>query len=240
MVGTSSSSTSTTVSSLVERPSPAAAAAAVVADNGFINVNSSLEMSGFSDTDLLAVVDHFVGSTKSIADSVVTTPNSVDSIIGLALGTALDENATPTSIAGMSEDSNSAFLASLTSLKTSNLDLATQVVQRIGSDTPSNVHIEELNSGVAGGSMPSSATSPTLENILNSTNSIAQSPTLTSCNVFFNGAGPICSIVDSQSQQEALIDKDNMAASSLILSPNSESSLQASFQTPWFNGEVQK
>lgn len=227
----------------MERPSPAAAAS-VVADNGFINVNStdlSLEMSGFSDTDLLAVVDHFVGSTKSIADSVVTTSHSVDSIIGLALGTALDENATSTSIhAGMSEDSNSAFLASLTSLKTSNLDLATQVVQRIGSDTPSNVHIEELNSGVAGGSMPSSATSPTLENILNSTNSIAQSPTLTSCNVFFNGAGPICSIVDSQSQQEALIDKDNMAASSLILSPNSESSLQASFQTPWFNGEVQK
>ncbi|PFX34237.1 uncharacterized protein LOC111327389 isoform X2 [Stylophora pistillata] len=238
-VGTSSSSTLATVSSLVERPSPSLPVVGVAAaENGFTNANPtdlSLEMSGFSDTDLLAVVDHFVGSTKSIPDSVVATSNSVDSIIGLALGTALDDGATPTSIAGMSEDSNSALLASLTALKTSNLDQAAQTVQRIGSDASSNVHIEELNSGVAGGSMSSTVTSPTLENILNSTNSVAQSPT--SCNVFFNSAGPICSIADSQSQQEALIDKESISVSSLMLSPNSESSLPASFQTHWFNGE---
>ena len=219
----------------MDNPSPPPAAA--VAENGFANTNSTdlnLEMSGFSDTDLLAVVNHFVGSSKSLADGAVPTSSSVDSIIGLALGSALDENVTPTSIPGMSEDSNSAFLASLTSLKTSHLDLAAQAVQRIGSDTglaASDVHIEELNSGVAGG-MQSSVTSPTLENILNPTSSNVRSPTSTTCNVFFSSTGPISSIVDSQSRQEPPV-------SSLMLSPNSDSALSTSFQSPWFNGEVQ-
>lgn len=214
-----------------------------VDENGFANTNSSnlgLEMSGFEGTDLLAVMDHFVGSTKSLAGSAVTTSHSVDSIIGLALGTALDDNVTPPSITGMSEDSNSGFLASLSSLKTSNLDLAAQTVQRIGSNTAltaSDVHIEELNSGVAG-VVPSSMASPTLENILNSTGSTAQSPVSTTGDVFFSSAGPISSIVDSQSQQEALIDKESLPVPSLMLSPNADSVLPSSFQSHWFNGEV--
>ena len=212
-------------------------------ESGFVNSNSSalgLEMSGFEDTDLLAVMDHFVGNTRSLGDSTVTTSNSVDSIIGLALGTALDDNGTPPSIAGISEDPSSGFLTSLSSIKTSNLELAAQTVQRIGSNTAlttSDVHIEELNSGVAGVG-PASIASPTLENILNSTGSIAQSPVSTTGDVFFSSAGPISSIVDSQSQQEALIGKETLAVPSLMLSPNADSALPASFQSQWFNGEV--
>ena len=210
-------------------------------ENGFANTNSStlsLEVSGFEGTDLLAVMDHFVGNTKSLVDSTVTTSNSVDSIIGLALGTALDDNGTPPSIAGISE--HSSFLASLPSIKTSNLELAAQTVQRIGSNTAlstSDVHIEELNSGVAS-VVPASMASPTLENILNSTGSTVQSPVSTTGDVFFSSAGSISSIVDSQSQQEALIRKESLAVPSLMLSPNADSVLPASFQSQWFNGEV--
>jgi len=213
-----------------------------VDESGFVNTNSSalgLEMSGFEDTDLLAVMDHFVGNTRSLGDSTVTTSNSVDSIIGLALGTALDDNGTQ-SIAGISEDPSSGFLTSLPSIKTSNLELAAQTVQRIGSNTAltsSDVHIEELNSGIAGVG-PASIASPTLENILNSSGSIAQSPVSTTGDVFFSSAGPISSIVDSQSQQEALIGKETLAVPSLMLSPNADSALPASFQSQWFNGEV--
>lgn len=223
----------------MDTPSPHA-----VAENEFTNTNSTalgLEIAGFADTDLLAVVEQFVGSTKSLGESVATTSNSVDSIIGLALGNALDGNGAPPSIAGISEDSNPAFLASISSLKSSNLDLAAQTVQRIGSDTgltASDVHIEELNSGVAGG-VPSSMASPTLENILNPTGSTAQSPVSTTCDVFFSNTGPISSIVDSQSQQEALIGKDSLPVPSLMLSPNADSGMPSSFQSHWFNGEVQ-
>lgn len=212
-------------------------------ESGFANANSStvgLEVSGFEGTDLLAVMDHFVGNTKSLVDSTVTMSNSVDSIIGLALGTALDDNGTPPSIAGISGDSSSGFLASLPSIKTSNLELAAQTVQRIGSNTTlstSDVHIEELNSGVAG-VVPASMASPTLENILNSTGSTAQSPVPTMGDVFFSSAGPISSVVDSQSRQEALIGKESLAVPSLMLSPNADSVLPASFQSQWFNGEV--
>lgn len=239
VAGVSSSPDLSVVTSIVDSPS-----SQEVAENGFTNTNSAdlgLEMSGFSDTDLLAVMDHFVGNTKSLEDSVTTASNTVDSIIGLALGTALDDNGTPTSIAGISDDSNSAFLASLVSLKTSNLDLAAQTVQRIGSNTgltASDVHIEELNSGIAGG-VPSSMASPTLENILNPAGSTAQSPVSTSCDVFFNSSGPISNIVDSQSQQEALIGKDDSLPNpSLMLSPNGDSVLPSSFPSHWFNGEV--
>ncbi|XP_078369487.1 uncharacterized protein LOC144653384 isoform X1 [Oculina patagonica] len=234
---TSSSSELPVVTSLVDTSSPHA-----VAENVITNTNSAdlgLEMSGFADTDLLAVMDQFVGDTKSLGESVVTTSNSVDSIIGLALGTALDGNGTQLSIAGISEDSNSAFLASLASSKASNLDLAAQTVQRISSNTEltaPDVHIEELNSGVAGG-VPSSMASPTLENILNPTGSTAQSPVSTTCDVFFSSTGPISSIVDSQSQQEALIGKESLPVPSLMLSPNADSGLSSSFQTHWFNGE---
>lgn len=213
-----------------------------VDENGFANANSStlgLEVSGFEGTDLLAVMDHFVGNTKSLVDSTVTTSNSVDSIIGLALGTAMDNNGTPPSIAGISEDSTSGFLASLPSRKTSNLELAAQTVQRIGSNaalSASDVHIEELNSGIAS-VVPSSMASPTLENILNSTGSAAQSPVSTTGDVFFSSTGPISSIVDSQSQQEALTGKESLDVPSLMLSPNTVSVLPASFQSQWFNGE---
>ena len=215
----------------------------LVDENGFANANSStlgLEMSGFEGTDLLAVMDHFVGNTKSLMGSAVTTSNSVDSIIGLALGTALDDNGTPPSIAGISEDSSSGFLGSLPSIKTSNLELAAQTVQRIGSNTAltaSDVHIEELNSGIAGVG-PASMASPTLENILSSTVSTVQSPVSTTCDVFFSSAGPISSIVDSQSQQEALIGKEGLSVPSLMLSPSADGGLPASFQSQWFNGEV--
>ena len=216
-----------------------------VDENGLTNANSStlgLEMSGFEGTDLLAVMDHFVGNTKSLMGSAVTTSNSVDSIIGLALGTALDGNGTSPSIAGMNEDSSSGFLASLPSLKTTNLELAAQTVQRIGSNTAltaSDVHIEELNSGIAGVG-PGNMASPTLENILNSTGSTAQSPVSTTDDVFFSSAGPISSIVDSQSQQEALIGKESLSVPSIMLSPSADGGLPTSFQSQWFNGEVIK
>lgn len=214
-----------------------------VDENGLTNANSStlgLEMSGFEDTDLLAVMDHFVGNTKSLMGSAVTTSNSVDSIIGLALGTALVDNGASPSIAGMSEDSSSGFLASLPNLKTSNLELAAQTVQRIGSNTAltaSDVHIEELNSGIAGVG-PGNMASPTLENILNSTGSTAQSPVSTTDDVFFSSAGPISSIVDSQSQQEALIGKESLSVPSIMLSPSADGGLPTSFQSELFNGEV--
>lgn len=220
------------VTSLVDTPSPHSVAES----------DLRLEMSGFADTDLLAVMDQFVGNTKSLAEGAVTTANPDNSIIGLALGTALDDNGTSTPIAGISEDSNSAFLESLTSLKPSNLDLVAQTVQRIGSNTDlpaSDVHIEELNSGVAGGA-PSSMASPTLENILNPSGSTAQSPVSTTSDVFFSSTAPVSSIVDSQSQQESLLDKESIPVPSLMLSPNADSGLPSSFPSHWFNGEVQQ
>ena len=215
----------------------------VTTHNGFSSANPNsldLGMSGFSDTDLLEVMDQFVGNTKSLPNSVVSTSNSVDSIIGLALGTALDSNVTTTSIAGINEDSNSAFLASLSGLKPSNLDLAGESISTVGSSTAlsTEVHIEELNSGVAGRSVPTSLASPTLENILSPVAGNRQCPVSTASDVFFSITAPVSSILDSQSQQEALVDKESGSEGSLLLSPSTDNGLPSSFPPQWLNGEV--
>lgn len=239
LVGTPSSSSLAVVTSSADNPLPQA----VVTEDGFASANStSLDLSGFADTDLLDVMDQFVGSTKSLSGSVATTTNSVDSIIGLALGTALDSSGTTctTTIAGMNEDSNSAFLASLSGLKPSNLDLSGQEISTLDSREAlsTEVHIEELNSGVAGSSVPTSLTSQTLENILNPVAVNGQSPVSTASDVFFSITEPISSIVDSRSQQEALADKESMPVGSLMLSPTAENGLPSSFPPQWLNGEV--
>lgn len=226
----------------MDNPSPQA----LSPEHAFTNTNSTsldLGMSGFADTDLLDVMDQFVGNPKPLPGSVATTSNSVDSIIGLALGTALDSSGTATSIAGINEDSNSAFLASLSGLKPSNLDLTGQSIETLNSSTAlstSEVHIEELNSGVAGGSVPTSLASPTLENILNPVAVNGHSPISTGSDVFFSITEPISSIVDSpRSQPEALVDKESMPVGSL-LSPTTDNGLTStSFPSQWLNGEVQ-
>ena len=235
----SSSSNPVASTSPTRNPSQQAA----TTDNDFSSANSTsldLGMSGFSDTDLLDVMDQFVGNTKSLSDSVVSTSNAVDSIIGLALGTALDNNVTTTSIAGLNEDSNSAFLASLSGLKPSNLDLAGESISRVDSRTAlsTEVHIEELNSGVAGRSVPTNLASPTLENILSPVAGNRQCPVSTASDVFFSITAPISSILDSQSQQGALVDKESGSEGSLLLSPSTDNGLPSSFPPQWLNGEV--
>lgn len=218
---------------------------AETADDGFTSANCTtldLGISGFPDSDFFEdVIDHFGSTTKSLTGNVVTTSNSVDSIIGLALETVLDSNGTTTPIAGNNEDSNSSLLASLSALKHSNLDFTEQSISTVDSSAAltAEVHIEELNSGVAGSSVPVSIASPTLENVLNPAIAVnGQSPVSTATNVFFSNTSPISSIVDSQSQQEAL-DKEPVPWRSLLLPPSTDCGDTSSFAPQWLNGEVQ-
>lgn len=123
MVGILSSFILIIVLSFVERFLLVVVVVVVVVDNGFINVNLSLEMLGFLDIDFFVVVDYFVGSIKLIVDSVVIIFNFVDFIIGFVLGIVLDENVIFIFIVGMSEDFNLVFLVFRISLKILNLDL---------------------------------------------------------------------------------------------------------------------
>lgn len=221
--------------SLTDNSSPQTAARRASAENGFSRETSAslgMEMSGFTGTDLLEVVDQFMGSSKSPTDNVAMTSNSVDSIIGLALGTALDGSETTTTMTGLNEDSTSSYLTSLLNLKPSNLDLTAQPIKTVDSDTAlsiSGVHVEELNSGIAGVGVSTSITSPTLENILYPVSERGQCSVSTASDVFFSITEPISSIVDSQSQPEALGDKEASPVSSL---------LSSSIPPQWLNGEV--
>ena len=221
--------------SLTVNSSPHVAARRVSAENGFSKVtfaSPDIEMSGFTGTDLFEVVDKFMGSSKSPTDNVAMTTNSVDSIIGLALGTALDNSETTTTITGLNEDSNSSYLNSLLGLKPSNLELTAQPIKAMDSNTAlsiSGVHVEELNSGIAGVSASSSITSPTLENILYPASGRGQRSVSTASDVFFSITEPISSIAYSQSQPEALGDKETSPVSSL---------LSSSITPQWLNGEV--
>ena len=188
-----------------------------------------LDVSGFPETDRLLHVNW-----KALRDKDVTVTSSVDSIIGLALGTALNVNETNTTMAVMDEDSNSDILESITGLK--------------GSTIPSHpvpgseVHIEELNYGVAGG-VPSSVCSPTLESILNPSAATVQSPVSSSCSVFFSNMAPIASPVDSGIQH-----KDSESTPPLMLPQSVDSEMNSTFpsfrtsclgsEPQWLNGEV--
>ncbi|XP_068701709.1 protein cramped-like isoform X1 [Montipora foliosa] len=193
----------------------------VATKDSFTSVSSSLDMelSEFTNSELLnEVMDQFDVSTKSLSGNSATTSNPVDSIIGLALGTALDNNETSTSMAG--------------------LDLTAESISTFDSSAAlgEEVHVEELNSGVAGCSVPSSIASPTLENILNPAGIDGQLPPSTNSNVFFTNTSPITSVLDSQSQQ-GVLDKESIGEGSLLLSPSTDSGLYPTFPPQWLNGE---
>ena len=217
----------------VESPSSSCSSQPGATGEGFRSVSpAALDVSlpEFTDSDLLdEVLDQFGESAKS--GNVTTTSNSVDSIIGLALGTALDSNGTSSSVAGINHNSSNSFLETLSGLKSSRLDLDPSTT------LSTEVHIEELNSGVSGCGVSSSVTSQSLENILNPVLVNGHSAVSTNSGVFLNNTTPICSIVDSQSQQ-GMLSKGDIPEGNLLLSSSTDTGLGSTFSPQWLNGEV--
>ena len=219
----------------VESPPSSCSSQPVATGEGFTSVSSAtldVSLPEFTDSDLLdEVLDQFGGSAKSLSENVSTTSNSVDSIIGLALGTALDSNGTSSSVAGINHNSDNSFLETLSGLKSSRLDLDPSTT------LSTEVHIEELNSGVSGCGVSSSVTCQSFENILNPVLVNGHSAVSTNSGVFLSNTTPICSIVDSQSQQ-GMLGKGGIADGSLLLSSSTDSGLSSTFSPQWLNGEV--
>lgn len=219
----------------VASPSSSCSSQPGATGEGFTSVSSAaldVSLSEFTDSDLLdEVLDQFGESAKSLSGDVTTTSNSVDSIIGLALGTALDSNGTSSSVAGINHNSNNSFLETLSGLKSPRLDLDPSTT------LSTEVHIEELNSGVAGCGVSSSVTSQSLENILNPALVNGHTAVSTNSGVFLNNTTPICSVVDSQSQQ-GMLGKGGIPEGNLLLSSSTYSGLGSALSPQWLNGEV--
>ena len=199
----------------------------------------------FGETDGMPssfAIDQFVHSAQQLS----ANPDSLDSIIGLAFGTALNGKGPNISLAAMNNDSGSDILASLTNVKPACTDFTidSQPLNAVNSNASldsSGVQVEELNSGISGGP-PITLSTSTFNSIPISTAGVLDSPASTcSQSVFFSSSGPVSTVVISTQDYNGAPQQDL----ALLPNPTSTSSNLPSLRinslepdSQWLNGEV--